>query len=103
MKSSALVFITALVSSAHAIKIAYKAHGLGPRGKRDFQGTMWVYNNVFSTNTYRGASEWKSIGIHRAQLRNADFTSFDYCIDVYGNIDCSTIPTLSQTCKYDAG
>ncbi|KAG0254874.1 hypothetical protein BGZ95_005917 [Linnemannia exigua] len=100
MKFNALFFVATLASCTQAFDLAYKATGLGPQGTDTFEASMWVDDLEFNTGRYRGSSIWRSVGIHKIQLRNAEMGSFEFCIDVFGDIDCEKIWTSSPSCVW---
>ncbi|KAF9117937.1 hypothetical protein BGW39_001642, partial [Mortierella sp. 14UC] len=102
MKFGALFFVAALASSTQALELSYKAYGQGPQGNTNFDAAMWVEDIAFTTNKHRGSSVWKPLGIHKAQLRNADISSFEYCIDVFGDIDCQWIYVGTPKCAWNS-
>ncbi|KAK3831934.1 MAG: hypothetical protein J3R72DRAFT_454492 [Linnemannia gamsii] len=100
MKINTLFFVATLASCTQALQLAYKATGLGPQGTDTFEASLWVYDVHLNTSRYRGSSIWRTVGIHKFQLRNAEMGSFEFCIDVFGDIDCEKVWTGSPKCVW---
>ncbi|KAK3831932.1 MAG: hypothetical protein J3R72DRAFT_478400 [Linnemannia gamsii] len=103
MKINALFFVATLASCTQAMKLEYKATSLGnqaAQNKDGFDASFWLDDVYMYTNRYRGSSQWKPLGIHKVQLKNAEMESFEFCLDVFGNIDCEKIRTSSSTCAW---
>ncbi|KAG0377250.1 hypothetical protein BGX24_006459 [Mortierella sp. AD032] len=100
MKISVALIVAALASSTQALKLGYVSsmysNNLG------FKGTMYIDGRFAAGVTSEGASSaWVPRGIHKIQLSNAYMTSFDFCIDVFGNVSCTHVTTHSPTCAFN--
>ncbi|KAG0378805.1 hypothetical protein BGX24_002756 [Mortierella sp. AD032] len=102
MKLSIPILVVALAAKAQAIKFIYSANTLqvGSQEKR-FSALLSVEDGVKLWADYEGGSSpWVQYGIHKIQLNNAQMRGFNYCINVYGNVDCNWIETEEPKCNF---
>ncbi|KAG0247339.1 hypothetical protein BGZ95_008766 [Linnemannia exigua] len=48
-----------------------------------------------------GSSGWVKSGIHKIQLKNAHMSSFEFCIDVFGDVSCTKVVTGNPSCSFN--
>ncbi|KAG0378674.1 hypothetical protein BGX24_003114 [Mortierella sp. AD032] len=100
MKFSTLFFVATLASCTQALKLVYKVNSLGYQGTDRFDATLWLNGVELYTDSYRGSSQWKPLGIHKVQLKNAKTENFEFCLDVFGNVDCEKVWANPATCVW---
>ncbi|KAG0376051.1 hypothetical protein BGX24_008358 [Mortierella sp. AD032] len=108
MKLSIPILVVALAASVQALKIKYSAsciYGSGgvAAGTEKFNAMLTVGDGVKLRADYEGgSSSWVQYGIHKIQLNNAQMTGFNYCINVFGDVDCNWIAVeqLVLECNY---
>ncbi|KAK3831931.1 MAG: hypothetical protein J3R72DRAFT_454488 [Linnemannia gamsii] len=96
MKFNTLFFVATLASCTQAMKLVYIATNLSRQGTDGFQATLWLNDVEMYTSRYRGNSQWMPLGIHKVQLKNPEMGSFEFCLDVFGNVDCEKVWVTSR-------
>ncbi|KAK3831915.1 MAG: hypothetical protein J3R72DRAFT_454449 [Linnemannia gamsii] len=99
MKFSVPLIVAALASSTQAFKLGYISMMSGP----DFKATMFI-DGVFAAGVIvEGASSpWMTVGIHKVQLKNAHMSSFEWCLDVFGDVSCIPVTTPAPVCSFNS-
>ncbi|KAK3846350.1 MAG: hypothetical protein J3R72DRAFT_471515 [Linnemannia gamsii] len=107
MKLSIPILVVALAASVQALKIKYSAsctYGSGGTSVAEkFNALLTVGDGVkLRADREGGSSSWVKYGIHKIQLNNAQMTGFNYCINVFGNVDCNWIAVeqIVLECNY---
>ncbi|KAK3831916.1 MAG: hypothetical protein J3R72DRAFT_454450 [Linnemannia gamsii] len=103
MKFSVSLIVAALVASTQAQgKVSKIGYISTLKGNQEFQATMFL-DGVFAAASFveGGSSPWMKIGIHKVQLKNARMSSFEWCLDVFGDVSCIAITTPAPVCTYN--
>ncbi|KAF9119058.1 hypothetical protein BGW39_000647 [Mortierella sp. 14UC] len=102
MKISVPLLVTALASSTQALSLGYNAFNFASFGGSGYMAHMFIDSKRVAGVSKEGASSgWVQWGVHKIQLRNAHMSSFDFCIDVFGDVSCTHVVTGNPSCGFN--